>query len=179
MGKKHCLRIPPNPNARTLSGGSFASSLPGSPSALSETKSVIKRISVAKFRAIMKRAPKEYNVDSIIKDLQDPTGQFIELNIIPTYHKRLQTMNSGSFDKFKHLDRLRVLHRALSHSEEIESTYNYDLPHSKALNISIDVADDDEVTATNHRHFQGYSDRLDDLDHDDISFGNDNGNSTR
>ena len=51
-----------------------------------------KRISKKKFIAILKKAPKEYNIDAIVADLQDPTGQFIELRDIGKYHEKCQTL---------------------------------------------------------------------------------------
>ena len=51
-----------------------------------------KRISTKKFMAILKKADKEYDVDAIVADLQDPTGQFIELRAIGSYHERCRTV---------------------------------------------------------------------------------------
>ena len=50
-----------------------------------------RKISVSRFRAIMKKSTKQYDVEEIVYDLQDEEGQ-ISLNDIATYHKRVSTL---------------------------------------------------------------------------------------
>lgn len=60
----------------------------------SETHSQLRgKISKKKFIAILKKAPKHYDIDAIVADLQDPTGQYIELRDIGGYHKRCRTLS--------------------------------------------------------------------------------------
>ena len=69
--------------------------LPPTPSAsYSETHSQLnKKISKEKFIAILKKSPKHYDIAAIVADLQDPTGQYIELRDIGAYHKRCHTLS--------------------------------------------------------------------------------------
>ena len=66
------------------------------PDSYSETHSQLqKQISIKKFTAIMKKAPKQYDIDAIVADLQDPTGQYIEMRNIGSYHKRCNTIGQN------------------------------------------------------------------------------------
>ena len=53
-------------------------------------------ISVDKFRAIMSKSPKVYQVESIINDIKDDSGEFIKLTEISSYHK-MEFLRSVSF----------------------------------------------------------------------------------
>merc|ERR1712087_23278 len=55
-----------------------------------------RRISVAKFRAIMRGSKKAYQVENIIEDIKDDSGQFIPLSNIASYSKNLKTMRMRS-----------------------------------------------------------------------------------
>ena len=52
-----------------------------------------RRISIGRFRAIMDKSEKKYDVDQVVEDLNDGTGH-IALKDIATYHKKIQTMTN-------------------------------------------------------------------------------------
>lgn len=54
------------------------------------------RISVGKFRAIMSKSRKSYQVESIIDDIKDDSGRFITLSEIENYRKRVDTLRGPS-----------------------------------------------------------------------------------
>ena len=59
----------------------------------------LRRISVQRFRAIMEKSAKQYNVDEIVNDLEDETGH-IALRNIALYDRTLQTTRYEGTFKF-------------------------------------------------------------------------------
>ena len=72
------------------------------PDFFSMEKSRSRSISVSKFRAIMDKADKKYDVEEIVNDLNNGFGR-ISLDGIATYHKRVDTVEDVSklFDAIK------------------------------------------------------------------------------
>jgi len=58
---------------------------------------VCRQISVERFRAIMRKSSKQYDVEDIVSDLQDGNG-YISLSNINSYHKQIQTVSPNQME---------------------------------------------------------------------------------